>query len=155
MALIIEVVIERLDIKKQVFEHIEKHRKPGTLITSNTSGIPIAQLVQGRSDAFRRRFLGMHFFNPPRYLHLLELIPTTDTAPEVLLAARQFGERVLGKGVVVARDVPGPLPAGFTAVQQTRTEVALRNCSKFTCNRFDLTLFYGCGSRGTRDPHIG
>src|SRR5689334_2562395 len=79
---VIEVVVERLDIKQQVFETVEKHRKPGTLITSNTSGIPIHLMAEGRSDDFKKHFCGTHFFNPPRYLKLLEIIPATDTLPE-------------------------------------------------------------------------
>jgi 3-hydroxyacyl-CoA dehydrogenase len=105
--LVIEAIIEQLEPKRQLFDRLEEVLAPDAVIASNTSGIPIAQLVQGRDDAFRRRFLGMHFFNPPRYLHLLELIPTADTGVDVLRTVQQFGERVLGKGVVVARDVPG------------------------------------------------
>ena len=103
---IIEVVVERLDIKQQLFEKVEKHRKPGTLITTNTSGIPIALLTAGRSDDFRRHFLGTHFFNPPRYLQLLELIPGPETAPEVLDFFTRYGETVLGKQVVLCKDTP-------------------------------------------------
>src|SRR5579862_9749512 len=79
---IIEVVIERLDIKQSVFTEVEKYRKPGTLITSNTSGIPIHLMAEGRSDDFKKHFCGTHFFNPPRYLRLLEIIPTPHTDPE-------------------------------------------------------------------------
>ena len=103
---IIEVIVERLDIKQQLFEKVEKHRKPGTLITSNTSGIPIALLAEGRSDDFRRHFLGTHFFNPPRYLQLLELIPGPETAPDVLDFFTRYGETVLGKQVVLCKDTP-------------------------------------------------
>src|SRR5690606_30134815 len=78
---VMEVVIERLDIKQQVFEQIEKHRKPGTLITSNTSGIPIHLMAKGRSEDFQQHFCGTHFFNPPRYLRLLEIIPAPATKP--------------------------------------------------------------------------
>ncbi|WP_372920425.1 3-hydroxyacyl-CoA dehydrogenase family protein, partial [Salegentibacter sp.] len=80
---IIEVVVERLDIKQQVFENLEKHRKPGTLITTNTSGIPIQQMNEGRSEDFKKHFCGTHFFNPPRYLRLFEIIPGPDTSKEV------------------------------------------------------------------------
>ena len=79
----IEVVVERLDIKKQVFEQVEKFRKSGTLITSNTSGIPIHLMAEGRSDDFKKHFCGTHFFNPPRYLRLLEIIPTEFTDKEI------------------------------------------------------------------------
>ena len=81
---IVEVVIERLDIKQQVFANVEKYRKPGTLITSNTSGIPIEMMLEGRSEDFQKHFCGTHFFNPPRYLRLLELIPSTKTDASVM-----------------------------------------------------------------------
>lgn len=103
---IIEVVVERLDIKKQVFEAIEKHRTPGTLISSNTSGIPIRLMSEGRSDDFQQYFCGTHFFNPARYLRLLEIIPGPKTKPEVLSFFEDFGTRFLGKRVVVAQDTP-------------------------------------------------
>lgn len=103
---IIEVVVERLDIKKQVFENLEKHRTPGTLISSNTSGIPIKFMNEGRSDDFKTHFCGTHFFNPPRYLKLLEIIPGPDTSKEVLEFLNDYGEKFLGKTTVVARDTP-------------------------------------------------
>ncbi len=104
---IIEVVIERLDIKKQVFETVEKFRKAGTLITSNTSGIPIHTMTEGRSDDFKAHFLGTHFFNPPRYLQLLEIIPTPDTNREVVDFLMDYGVRILGKKTVLCKDTPG------------------------------------------------
>ncbi|MDR6943202.1 3-hydroxyacyl-CoA dehydrogenase/enoyl-CoA hydratase family protein [Mucilaginibacter pocheonensis] len=103
---VIEVVVERLDIKQQVFETVEKHRKPGTLITSNTSGIPIHLMCEGRSDDFKRHFCGSHFFNPPRYLKLLEIIPTKDTLPGVVSFLMDYGEKFLGKTTVLAKDTP-------------------------------------------------
>lgn len=103
---IIEVVVENLNVKKQVFEQVEHYRKPGSIISSNTSGISVEAMVEGRSDDFKKHFLGTHFFNPPRYLKLLEVIPTQYTAPEVLSFMKTFGEDVLGKGVVVAKDTP-------------------------------------------------
>ncbi|HEY9185146.1 MAG TPA: 3-hydroxyacyl-CoA dehydrogenase NAD-binding domain-containing protein [Salegentibacter sp.] len=103
---IIEVVVERLDIKKKVFDDLEKHRKPGTLITSNTSGIPIQQMNEGRSDDFKKHFCGTHFFNPPRYLRLFEIIPGPDTSEEVLDFLNEYGEKFLGKKSVVAKDTP-------------------------------------------------
>ncbi len=103
---IIEVVVERLDIKKQVYEQVEKYRKPGTYITSNTSGIPIHLMAEGRSDDFKKHFLGTHFFNPPRYLELLEIIPTEDTDPAIVDVFMKFGDRILGKKTVLARDTP-------------------------------------------------
>ena len=103
---IIEVVVERLDIKQQVFTNIEKHRKPGTLITSNTSGIPINMMLDGRSDDFKKHFCGSHFFNPPRYLQLLEIIPTPSTDPEVVSFLMDYGQRFLGKKTVLCKDTP-------------------------------------------------
>lgn len=103
---IIEVVIERLDIKKQVFDNLEKHRTPGTLITSNTSGIPIKFMNEGRSDDFKKHFCGTHFFNPPRYLKLFEIIPGPDTSKEVLDFLNEYGEKFLGKTSVIAKDTP-------------------------------------------------
>ncbi len=103
---IIEVVVERLDIKKQVFENLEKHRTPGTLITSNTSGIPIQYMNEGRSEDFRKHFCGTHFFNPPRYLDLFEIIPGPDTDQDVLDFLNGYGEKFLGKTSVVAKDTP-------------------------------------------------
>lgn len=103
---ILEVVIERLDIKKQVFENVEKYRKPGTLITSNTSGIPINMMLEGRSDDFKKHFCGTHFFNPPRYLQLLEIIPTKETDPEITDFFMDYGSRFLGKKTVQCKDTP-------------------------------------------------
>jgi 3-hydroxyacyl-CoA dehydrogenase len=104
---VIEVVVERLDIKKSLYERVEQFRKKGTLITSNTSGIPIAQLAEGRSEDFRQHFCGTHFFNPPRYLKLLEIIPGPETKPEVLDFLQHYGDLYLGKTVVLAKDTPG------------------------------------------------
>jgi 3-hydroxyacyl-CoA dehydrogenase len=103
---VIEVVIERLDIKHQVYEKVEQFRKPGTLITSNTSGIPIHLLSQGRSEDFKKNFCGTHFFNPPRYLRLLEIIPTPDTDPSVVDFLMHYGDLFLGKTTVLAKDTP-------------------------------------------------
>lgn len=103
---IIEVVVENLDIKKKVFAQVDEYRKPGSIVSSNTSGISVEAMASGRSEDFRKHFLGTHFFNPPRYLKLLEVIPTMDTSPEVLSFMKEFGEDVLGKGVVVAKDTP-------------------------------------------------
>ena len=103
---IIEVVVERLDIKKQVFESIEKYRKPGTLVSSNTSGIPIHLMSEGRSEDFQQHFCGTHFFNPARYLKLLEIIPGPKTKKDVVDFFSDYGSRFLGKRLVVARDTP-------------------------------------------------
>jgi 3-hydroxyacyl-CoA dehydrogenase len=103
---VIEVVIERLDIKQQVFANVEKYRKPGTLITSNTSGIPIHLMTEGRSEDFKKHFCGTHFFNPPRYLRLFEIIPTPDTDQEVVDFLMHYGEQFLGKTTVLCKDTP-------------------------------------------------
>ena len=103
---IIEVVVERLDIKKSVYEKVEQFRKPGTLITSNTSGIPIHMLSEGRTEDFKKNFCGTHFFNPPRYLRLLEIIPTPDTDPEVVDFLMHYGDLYLGKTTVLCKDTP-------------------------------------------------
>ena len=103
---IVEVVIERLDIKQQVFENVEKYRKPGTLITTNTSGIPIQMMLDGRSEDFKAHFCGTHFFNPPRYLQLLEIIPSLSTNPEIVDFLMDYGRRYLGKKTVLCKDTP-------------------------------------------------
>ena len=103
---VIEVVVENLNVKKQVFEKVDQYRKPGSIVSSNTSGISVEAMVEGRSDDFKEHFLGTHFFNPPRYLKLLEVIPTKYTSSEVLSFIKTFGEDVLGKGVVEAKDTP-------------------------------------------------
>ena len=102
----IEVVVERLDIKQKIFEQVEQFRKPGTLITSNTSGIPIHMMTDGRSEDFKKHFCGTHFFNPPRYLRLLEIIPTPHTLPEVVDFLMHYGDIILGKTTVLAKDTP-------------------------------------------------
>ena len=103
---IIEVVTERLDIKKEVLANIDQYRRDGIIVSSNTSGISIEEMISGRSDDFKKHFLGTHFFNPPRYLKLLEIVPTKFTKPEVLSFMKSYGEDILGKGVVVAKDTP-------------------------------------------------
>ncbi|MEH0158186.1 3-hydroxyacyl-CoA dehydrogenase/enoyl-CoA hydratase family protein [Limibacter armeniacum] len=103
---VIEVVVEKLEIKKIVFEQVEKFRKPGTLITSNTSGIPMKFMVEGRSDDFRKHFCGSHFFNPPRYLRLLEIIPAPETDPEIVDFLMHYGDKFLGKETVLCKDTP-------------------------------------------------
>jgi 3-hydroxyacyl-CoA dehydrogenase len=104
--IIIEAVVENLEIKRRLFERVEKFRKPGSVVASNTSGIPIREIAEGFSEDFRAHFLGTHFFNPPRYLHLVELIRTEWTKPEVSCSVYGFLDKRLGKGVVVAKDRP-------------------------------------------------
>jgi 3-hydroxyacyl-CoA dehydrogenase len=103
---IVEVVVERLDVKKQVFEKVDKLRRKGSLVTSNTSGIPINLMAEGRSDDFRAHFCGTHFFNPARYMRLLEIIPTADTSAEVVDFFMHFGDKILGKQTVLCKDTP-------------------------------------------------
>ncbi|MFN5371320.1 MAG: 3-hydroxyacyl-CoA dehydrogenase NAD-binding domain-containing protein [Bacteroidia bacterium] len=103
---ILEAVVERLDIKQALFERVEQFRKPGTLVSTNTSGIPIAQISAGRSDDFRRHFCGTHFFNPPRYLKLLEIIPGPETQHDVIDFFMHYGDRFLGKTTVLCKDTP-------------------------------------------------
>jgi 3-hydroxyacyl-CoA dehydrogenase len=103
---VIEVVVENLDIKKKVYEAVERYRMPGTLITSNTSGIPIHLMAEGRSEDFQKHFCGTHFFNPPRYLRLLEIIPTTKTDGEVVKFLMHYGDLFLGKTTVLCKDTP-------------------------------------------------
>jgi 3-hydroxyacyl-CoA dehydrogenase len=103
---IVEAIVERLEPKQELFARVEKVAGPHAVVSSNTSGLPLQSVAEGRSDDFRRRFCGTHFFNPPRYLKLVELIGTADTDPEVLEGVRAFVERVLGKGAVVAKDTP-------------------------------------------------
>lgn len=127
---IIEVVVERLDIKQQVFEQVEKYRKPGTLITSNTSGIPIHMMAAGRSEDFRKHFCGTHFFNPPRYLRLLEIIPTPETDPAVIEFLMEYGDLVLGKTTVLCKDTPAFIANrigvfGMMAIMDTMQQLGL------------------------------
>lgn len=103
---VLEVVVERLDLKKQLFEKIEPYIKPGAIVSSNTSGIPIRFMTEGRSENFKKNFVGTHFFNPPRYLRLLEIIPTADTDPEIVNFLMDFGVKHLGKQTVLCKDTP-------------------------------------------------
>src|SRR5262245_39357303 len=103
---IIEAIVEKLDIKRDLFARVDRSRKAGTIVSSNTSGIPIRAMAEGMSDDFRKHFLGTHFFNPPRYLKLLEVIPTADTLTEVVNSITDFCDRRLGKGIVFAKDTP-------------------------------------------------
>lgn len=128
---VIEVVVERLDIKRQLFDKVEQHRRPGTLITSNTSGIPIHLMTEGRSDDFKKHFCGTHFFNPPRYLRLFEVIPTADTDPAVVDFLMHYGDVFLGKQSVLAKDTPAFIGNrvgvyAMAKIYQLTTELGLR-----------------------------
>lgn len=103
---IIEVVVEKIEIKKQVFEKIEKYRKKGTIISSNTSGIPIESMLDERSEDFQKHFCGTHFFNPPRYLKLLEIIPSSKTSSKIIDFLMEYGDKFLGKSMVLCKDTP-------------------------------------------------
>ena len=103
---IIEAVVENLEIKRTLLRKVEAIRKPGTIVTTNTSGLPVAKIAEGFSDDFRRSWFGTHFFNPPRYMRLLELIPTPEADPELIAAVTHFCDAQLGKGVVMAKDTP-------------------------------------------------
>lgn len=118
---VIEVVVERLDIKKAIYEKVDEFRRPGTLVTSNTSGIPIQLMAKGRSEDFRKHFCGTHFFNPPRYLRLLEIIPTSDTDPAVVNFLMKYGDLFLGKTTVLCKDTPAFIAnrLGIYAMVQT------------------------------------
>lgn len=127
---IIEVVVERLEVKQQLFVEVEKFRKPGTLVTTNTSGIPVRLMSEGRGEDFRQHFCGTHFFNPPRYLRLLEIIPGPDTKPEVLDMLADYGSRFLGKTTVLCKDTPAFIANrvgvfGFMAVFIVMQELGL------------------------------
>ncbi|MBW4839562.1 MAG: 3-hydroxyacyl-CoA dehydrogenase family protein, partial [Paenibacillaceae bacterium] len=103
---VIEVVVENLEVKQKLLTQVERHWKPGTIVSSNTSGISINAMTEGRSEEFRSHFLGTHFFNPPRYMKLLEIIPGQMTDPELIQDLSRFCERTLGKTVVLAKDTP-------------------------------------------------
>ena len=125
---IIEVIVERPGPKQALMERIEATAPANAVISSNTSGIPIHIISEGRGDSFKRRFLGTHFFNPPRYLHLLEIIPTADTDPAVVERMKQFAEEVLGKGVVICKDTPNFIANRmFSFVQSDIIEFAIEN----------------------------
>jgi len=123
---IVEAVVEQIEVKRTLLERVDVARRPGSIVTSNTSGIPIAALAQGCSDDFRRHWLGTHFFNPPRYLHLLEVIPTPETSRAVVELVSHFADHRLGKGVVIAKDSPGFIGnhIGLYGVMRTLPKVA-------------------------------
>jgi 3-hydroxyacyl-CoA dehydrogenase len=125
---IIEAIVEQLEPKRELMARVDAVRRPGSIVSSNTSGIPIHAIAGGRSDDFRRHFLGTHFFNPPRYLKLLELIPTAEALPEVVRFMRHFGARRLGKGVVIAKDRPNFIANRIGAfIAQYRIQAAIDN----------------------------
>ena len=132
---ILEAVVEKLDVKRELMARVDAARRPGSIISSNTSGISIAAIAEGRSDDFRRHWLGTHFFNPPRYLHLLEVIPTPETDSGVIEKVITFADRSLGKGVVVAKDSPGFIGNHLALYGVARTLAALE--SGYTIEEID------------------
>src|SRR3954466_1882413 len=133
---IIEAVVEQLDVKRALFEKVEAVRRPGTIVSSNTSGIPIASLAEGRSADFRRHLLGTHFFNPPRYLRLVEIIPTADTDPAVVERVSYFCDHRLGKGVVVAKDSPNFI-GNHLALYGVMLTLKARESGRYTIEEID------------------
>jgi 3-hydroxyacyl-CoA dehydrogenase len=128
---ILEAVVENLDIKRQLFEKVEQYRKPGSIVSSNTSGIPIHLMTAGRSEDFKSNFLGTHFFNPPRYMRLLEIIPTADTNPAVVRFFMDYGDKSLGKQTVLCKDTPAFIGNrvgvyAMARIYQLTTEIELR-----------------------------
>ena len=109
---IIEAVAENLEIKRALLKKVEAARRPGSIVTTNTSGLPVAKIAEGFSEDFRRHWFGTHFFNPPRYMRLLEIIPTPESDPAALAAVSHFADVLLGKGIVVARDTPNFIEIG-------------------------------------------
>jgi 3-hydroxyacyl-CoA dehydrogenase len=145
---IMEAVVERLDIKQQLLARVDEKRRQGSIVSSNTSGIPIAALAGGRSDDFRRHWLGTHFFNPPRYLRLLEIIPTAETDPAVVAAMTRFGDHTLGKGVVVAKDTPNFIGNHIALYVVARTLEVLAS-GKYTIEEIDAITGPALGRPGS------
>ena len=145
---IIEAVVERLDIKRSLLEKVDTARRPGSIVSSNTSGIPIAALAEGRSDDFRRHWLGTHFFNPPRYLRLLEIIPTAETDRSVVETVTSFADHRLGKGVVLAKDSPNFIGnhIGLYGVTQLLAKVA---SGEYTIEEIDAITGPAIGRPGS------
>ncbi len=145
---IMEAIVERLDIKQQLLARVDEKRRPGSIVSSNTSGIPISALAEGRSDDFRRHWLGTHFFNPPRYLRLLEIIPTAETDPSVVAAISRFGDHTLGKGVVVAKDTPNFIGNHIALYGVARTLEVLAS-GKYTIEENDAITGPALGRPGS------
>lgn len=145
---IMEAVVERLDIKRALMARVDAARRAGTIVSSNTSGIPIASIAEGRSEDFRKHWLGTHFFNPPRYLRLLEVIPTAETDPAVVAAITAFGDHVLGKGVVIAKDTPNFIANHVGLYGVVRSLEALAT-GKYTIEEIDAITGPALGRPGS------
>jgi 3-hydroxyacyl-CoA dehydrogenase len=145
---IMEAIVERLDAKQQLLARVDAARRPGSIVSSNTSGIPIAAIAEGRSGDFRRHWLGTHFFNPPRYLRLLEVIPTTETDPAVVDTIRTFADHHLGKGVVVAKDTPNFIGNHIALYGVVRTLEAVAS-GRYTIEEVDAITGPAMGRPGS------
>jgi 3-hydroxyacyl-CoA dehydrogenase len=145
---IMEAVIERLDVKQQLLSRVDAARAQGTIVSSNTSGIPLAAIAEGRSDDFRKHWLGTHFFNPPRYLRLLEIIPTPETDPGVVATISHFADHHLGKGVVVAKDTPNFIGNHIALYGVVRTLEAVGN-GRYTIEEVDAITGPALGRPGS------
>ena len=145
---VIEAIVERLDIKQELLAKVDAARKPGTIVSSNTSGIPIGAMAEGRSDDFRRHWLGTHFFNPPRYLRLLEIIPTPETDPEVVTRVSRFADVMLGKGIVVAKDTPNFIGNHIALYGVARTLDALES-GQYSIDEIDAITGKAIGRPGS------
>ena len=137
--LIIEVVVENLKIKQDLFQKLDKIRKPTAIVTSNTSGLPLKEMSKNCSDAFKEHFMGTHFFNPVRYMHLLELIPGEKTKKEVLEFIADFGEKRLGKGIVWAKDTPNFI-GNRIGVHEIMTAMKLLESENITIDEVDAIM---------------
>jgi 3-hydroxyacyl-CoA dehydrogenase len=145
---IMEAIVERLDAKQQLLARVDAARRPGSIVSSNTSGIPIGVLAEGRSDDFRSHWLGTHFFNPPRYLRLLEIIPSAETAPAVVETIRQFADHHLGKGVVIAKDTPNFIGNHIALYGVVRTLEAVAS-GRYTIEEVDAMTGPALGRPGS------
>jgi 3-hydroxyacyl-CoA dehydrogenase len=145
---IMEAVVERLDVKQQLLAHVDASRRAGSVVSSNTSGIPISVLAEGRSADFRKHWLGTHFFNPPRYLRLLEVIPTAETDPVVVDTIRRFADQHLGKGVVVAKDTPNFIGNHIALYGVVRTLEAVES-GRYTIEEVDAITGPALGRPGS------
>ena len=145
---IMEAIVERLDIKQQLLAKVDAARRPGSIVSSNTSGIPIGILADGRSADFRKHWLGTHFFNPPRYLRLLEIIPTADTDPTVVETVRTFADHHLGKGVVIAKDTPNFIGNHIALYGVVRTLEAVAS-GRYTIEEVDAITGPALGRPGS------
>jgi 3-hydroxyacyl-CoA dehydrogenase len=145
---VIEAIVERLDVKQQLLTTVDSARKATAIVSSNTSGIPIGALAEGRSEAFRRHWLGTHFFNPPRYLRLLEIIPTPETDPAVVEAVRAFADVHLGKGVVIAKDTPNFIGNHIALYGMVRTLEAVA-AGRYTIEEVDAVTGPALGRPGS------